>query len=91
VKIPRKEKLMRSRWRVLATWMAIAVCLSACVKSYSDDDHDRIRRLLDTYLQSVKAADVALASTIWLQSADVIAVTPLGRSKAGTRYETIFT
>ena len=68
---------MRSRWRVLATWMAIA--LSGCVKSGSDEDHDRIRRLLDTYLQSVKAADVALASTVWLQSTDVIAVTPLGR------------
>jgi ketosteroid isomerase-like protein len=80
VKIAREEKLMRSRWSVVVTWIAVAACLSACVsRSGSDEERGRIQHLLDTYLQSVKTADVALASTVWLQAPDVIAVTPLGR------------
>jgi len=71
---------MRSQSRVLVKSMAIAVCLSGCARpAGSDVERGRIRQLLDTYLLSVKTADVALASTVWLQTADVIAVTPLGR------------
>jgi ketosteroid isomerase-like protein len=47
----------------------------------NDTSRNEIRQLLTTYLQSVKTADVTLASTVWLQSPDIVVVTPLGRSE----------
>jgi ketosteroid isomerase-like protein len=42
-------------------------------------DHADVERLFRTYLRSLETADVALASEVWLQSADVLVVTPIGR------------
>ena len=46
-----------------------------------DDSQDRanIERVFTKYLRSLEAADVALASQVWLQSPDLLVVTPLGR------------
>lgn len=62
---------------------AIAVlCLSACApKTDAEAERGRIQQLLAAYFQSVKTADITLASRIWLQSPDVVAVTPLGRNQ----------
>jgi len=38
-----------------------------------------VREVFERYLKSVNAADLPLASEVWLQSADVVAVTPFGR------------
>ena len=47
----------------------------------SDDTQDRadIEKVFETYLQSLNAADVELASRVWLQSPDLLVVTPVGR------------
>jgi ketosteroid isomerase-like protein len=70
---------MNVRARVAVSIVAV-LCLTGCVKR-GDTDADRrdVDRLIQTYLQSVKNADVALASTIWLQSPDIVVVTPFGR------------
>jgi ketosteroid isomerase-like protein len=69
---------MHSRRSVLVAFLAVALC--ACAKP-ADPDQGRkeIEQLLQTYLRSVKTADVALASTVWMQRPDIVVVTPLGR------------
>jgi len=60
--------------------MAIVLFLGACnARVDIDQERKQIQQLLDTYVQSVKTADVTLASKIWLQSPDIVVVTPLGR------------
>ena len=46
-----------------------------------DPSQDRadVEQVFDKYLQSLNAADVGLASQVWLQSPDVLVVTPVGR------------
>jgi ketosteroid isomerase-like protein len=53
---------------------------SAAVRA-GDDEQDRknVRLVFDKYLQSVKTADVALASEIWSHATDINVVTPFGR------------
>lgn len=43
------------------------------------DDRSAIEQVFERYLQSLNGADVALASQVWLNSPDVLVVTPLGR------------
>jgi ketosteroid isomerase-like protein len=71
---------MHSRRVALAAGFAVILSVAACVK-VADPDTGRkeIEQLLQAYLRSVKTADVALASTVWLQSPDIVVVTPLGR------------
>jgi ketosteroid isomerase-like protein len=48
------------------------------MRSNSEDRAD-VEQVFNKYLQSLEAADVALASQVWLQSPDVLVVTPIGR------------
>jgi ketosteroid isomerase-like protein len=48
------------------------------MRSNSQDRAD-VERVFSKYLRSLEAADVALASEVWLQSPDVLVVTPIGR------------
>jgi ketosteroid isomerase-like protein len=43
------------------------------------NDRADVERVFGKYLRSLEAADVALASQVWLQSPDVEVVTPIGR------------
>jgi ketosteroid isomerase-like protein len=43
------------------------------------EDRAEIERVFKKYLQALKEADVELASLVWLQSPDVLVVTPAGR------------
>jgi ketosteroid isomerase-like protein len=43
------------------------------------EDRADIERVFSQYLRSLEAADIALASQVWLQSPDVLIVTPVGR------------
>lgn len=71
---------MNLRGKLLLACTAAALCLTACARQEGQEAaRSQIQQLLDTYFQSVKTADVALASTIWLQSPDIVVVTPLGR------------
>src|ERR1700680_4241489 len=66
----------------------------ACVESRMrpDPDQDRadVEQVFNKYLQSLDAADVALALKAWLQSPDVLVVTPLGRFKGWDGVQEIY-
>jgi len=67
---------------MLLACAAAALCVTACARPVDgDEERKQIQQLLDTYVKSVNAADVTLASTIWLQSPDIVVVTPLGRTE----------
>ena len=71
---------MAQRYKTIALCAAILFCLTGCSRpADTDQERNQIQQVLDTYLQSVKTADVALASEVWLQSPDIVVVTPLGR------------
>jgi ketosteroid isomerase-like protein len=57
-----------------------------------DPGQDRadVERVFNKYLQSLDAADVGLASMVWLQSPDVLVVTPLGRFKGWDGVQEIY-
>jgi ketosteroid isomerase-like protein len=60
---------------VTASWL-----LPACTRAAdSDQEKKNIQQVVEKYLQSVKAADLTLASEVWLQSPDISVVTPFGR------------
>jgi ketosteroid isomerase-like protein len=48
------------------------------VKTSSEDRAD-VERAFSKYQQSLETADVVLAAEVWLQSPDVLVVTPVGR------------
>ena len=47
----------------------------------TNQDRADVELVFNKYLESINAADVALASQVWLQSPDVLVVTPFGRFK----------
>jgi ketosteroid isomerase-like protein len=57
-----------------------------------DPGQDRVdvEQVFSKYLQSLDAADVALASKVWLRSPDVQVVTPLGRFKGWDGVQEIY-
>jgi uncharacterized protein (TIGR02246 family) len=48
-------------------------------------DENAVREVFERYIKSVNAADLALASDIWMQSPDIVAVTPFGRFQGWDR------
>src|SRR5262245_18349953 len=49
--------------------------------SEASHDHADLEQVFKTYVQSINAAEVDLASQVWLQSPDIVIVTPVGRYK----------
>jgi ketosteroid isomerase-like protein len=45
----------------------------------ASQDRADVERVFGTYLRSLEAADIALAAQVWLQTPDVLLVTPIGR------------
>jgi ketosteroid isomerase-like protein len=70
---------MRHRW--MAPLAVVLTLASAGCRHTPDSSGDRadVERVFNKYLQSLNGADVALASEVWLQSPDVLVVTPSGR------------
>lgn len=65
---------------VLAFAAIFIAATAACQRAPApDQDRAAIQQLLDTYFRSVNTADVNLASQIWLQSPDLVVITPMGR------------
>jgi ketosteroid isomerase-like protein len=67
-------------------WLITAVLVFASstgCRRTRDTSQDRadIEQVFNKYLQSIDTADVAQASEVWLQSPDVLVVTPVGRFK----------
>ena len=65
----------------LAVALVVSTSLAGCQTPAADvqQDESAVREVFDRYIKSVNAADLPLASEVWLQSADVVAVTPFGR------------
>jgi ketosteroid isomerase-like protein len=72
--------MMHQRYKAIVLCAGILCCLTGCSRSVDTDrERGQIQQVLDKYLQSVKTADVVTASEVWLQSPDIVVVTPLGR------------
>ena len=71
----------------LSVALIVASCLAACQAPAADvqQDESAVREVFESYIKSVNAADVTLASAIWLQSENVEAVTPFGRFQGWDR------
>ena len=71
---------MNTKWITLAAVAAVSLSLPACQRAPDlEQDRKDVQQVLEKYLQTVKTADVTLASEVWLQSPDIVVVTPLGR------------
>jgi ketosteroid isomerase-like protein len=70
-----------------AVVLMVVSCLAGCQGPAADVQRDEsaIREVFESYIKSVNAADVTLASTIWLQTEKVVAVTPFGRFQGWER------
>jgi ketosteroid isomerase-like protein len=73
---------MRNRWMLPIAVILVLACAPGCGRT-PDNRQDRadIEQVFNEYLQSINTGDVALASQVWLQSPDVLVVTPVGRFK----------
>ena len=71
---------MRHRWIGLIAAILVVASAPGCRRT-RDISRDRadIEQVFNKYLQSLNTADVGLASEVWLQSPDVLVVTPIGR------------
>lgn len=71
---------MNTKWTAVIAVVTASLLLPACTRAAdSDRDKKNVQQVLEKYLQSVKTADVTLASDVWLHSQDISAVTPFGR------------
>jgi ketosteroid isomerase-like protein len=64
-------------------WIAVVLVLGSApgCRRTPDKSLDRaeVEKVFNIYVQSINAADIGLASRVWLQSPDVLVVTPVGR------------
>jgi len=73
--------------RLAFAGIVIAVALVSAPSSAADEQADmkQVRQTFEKYLTSVNTADLAIASEVWSQTPDVIAVTPFGRFEGWDR------
>ena len=74
------------RWTSVIVLALGAFLVAACdgvvgTSSRIAAEESRVREVLDRYLSSIDAADVALAAEVWAHDPTVEAVTPIGRFK----------
>jgi ketosteroid isomerase-like protein len=65
-------------------WLGVIIVAVLAVPGRAADERQDaadVRKVFDRYIQSVKTADLALASDIWSHGAEIVAVTPFGRFK----------
>jgi ketosteroid isomerase-like protein len=77
---------MMRRWAFVIALASGALLVPACggfvgTSSQLTEEESRVRGVLDAYLRSIDAADVAVAGEVWAQRPTVEAVTPIGRFK----------
>jgi ketosteroid isomerase-like protein len=65
----------------LTAVLVVSAIVAGCQTPAADpgQSESAVRGVFERYLKSVNAADLTLGSEIWLQSPDVVAVTPFGR------------
>src|SRR5687768_3272257 len=60
--------------------VSVSWVLPACTRAgESVGEKNNVQQSLDTYLESINTADLAVASQVWKQGPDTSAVIPLGR------------
>ena len=71
---------MKTKWTGVIAVVLVVGSAPGCHRT-PDKSQDRadVEQAFNKYRQSLIAADVALASQVWLQSPDVLVVTPVGR------------
>ena len=71
----------------LCVALILSLCLAGCRAPAADvqQDESAVRQVFETYIKSVNAADLTLASNIWRQSPDIVVVTPFGRFQGWDR------
>ena len=73
---------MIKKWTTAIVVVNLSLLLPACNRAADiDQENKSVQRVFENYLESVRTADLTLASQVWSQSQDVSAVTPLGRFK----------
>ncbi len=78
----REHELMINRWTTLIAVVSVLSLLTACNRAADiDQEKKNVQQVLEKYLESVRTADLTLASQVWLQSQDISVVTPFGRFK----------
>jgi ketosteroid isomerase-like protein len=71
---------MRNKWIGLFALVLVLVSATGFRRApQPGQDRTEIEQVFNRYLQSLETADIALASQVWLQSPDVLVVTPAGR------------
>jgi ketosteroid isomerase-like protein len=69
---------MRHGWmQIIAVVLALGGAPGA--RRTPEQDRAAVKQVFEKYLQTLNSADVELASQVWLQSPDVLVVTPTGR------------
>jgi ketosteroid isomerase-like protein len=76
-----------TRVATLSVVLIVSSFLAACQAPAVDvqQDESALRQTFDSYIKSVNAADVTLASDVWLQSPDIVVITPFGRFQGWER------
>ena len=70
------------KWVFVVFVLSLSLLVPSCSgASDTGEEEKNIRQVFEKYLESVKTADLTVASQVWLQSPDLSAVTPLGRFK----------
>ena len=73
---------MTNRWATLIAVVSVSLLLPACNRAADiEQEKKNVEQVLEKYLESVKTADLTLASQVWLQREDTSVVTPFGRFK----------
>jgi ketosteroid isomerase-like protein len=70
---------MRKSMGLIAAVLAFVLTVGFRHALEPSQDRADIEQVFEKYLKSLNGADVALASQVWLQSPDVLVVTPVGR------------
>ncbi len=69
-------------WTILIAVVSVLFLFPACNRAADiDQEKKNVQQVFENYLESIKTADLTLASQVWSQSQDVSAVTPFGRFK----------
>jgi hypothetical protein len=70
------------KWILLIAVVGGSLLFTACNRADDiDQEKKNVQQVFEKYLESLKTADLTIASQVWLQSPDISAVTPLARLK----------
>jgi ketosteroid isomerase-like protein len=71
-----------NRWTTWIAVVSVSLLLPACHRAADvGSEKKNVQQVLEKYLESVKTADLKLASEVWSQTPDISVVTPFGRFK----------